>query len=235
MAVFEGPLGRREPSDWEHVERYPIRALTAPERPIGVPVVIGVPWYTEFDHPVKGRDGRWRVATDGRLTRVRGGHCVCLLPKDVTDRVSWWLFYNQGQEGACVGFGCSRCQSLLNRKRYDARWLYQTAQYGDEYANTPPEEGTSVRAGFDTMRQLGLKIVHGKNTSEALAAEGISANRWATNMQDVLTTLGRSNATEIPWLNSWGLRGYPHTVWVPVAVHERLESQGAEYGIVTDR
>ena len=29
-----------------------------------------------------------------------------------------------GPEGACVGFGCSRMMSLLNRKRYDARWLW---------------------------------------------------------------------------------------------------------------
>lgn len=228
-------MGRREPSDWRHVDRYPIRALAASARPVNVPVVIGIPWYTEFDRPVKGKDGRWRVATDGRLTQVRGGHCVCLPPVGLSDRLAWWIFYNQGREGACVGFGCSRCQSLLNRKRYDAPWLYHTAQYGDEYADTPPEEGTSVRAGFDVMRTIGLKITRGRVTSDALVVEGISANRWATNMQDVLTTLGRPSATEIPWLNSWGLRGYPHTVWVPVPVHEQLMSQGAEYGIGTDR
>jgi hypothetical protein len=97
----QGPLGRRPPTDFAHVERYP---LTEPRR-AGVvaptPVVIGVNWYVEFDRPEKDSKGRWWVARDGRLTTVRGGHCVCLRPAGSSDPDSWWEFYNQGDEGAC--------------------------------------------------------------------------------------------------------------------------------------
>ena len=54
-------LGRRVPTDFEHVERYPLRALAMAEQPANVPMAIGINWYREFDTPVRGRDGRWRV------------------------------------------------------------------------------------------------------------------------------------------------------------------------------
>ena len=227
-------LGRREPTDSEHVDRYPLRALAAEERPACVPMAIGVNWYSEFDHPVKGKDGRWRVAQDGRLTRIRGGHCLCLAPADYHDPISWWLYYNQGDEGACVGFGCSRMMSLLNRQRYDARWLYRQAQLVDDWEDTPPEEGTSVRAGLDILRKIGHRRVRGFRVSEPNPTDGIAANRWATDIDDVLATIGRSGADEIPWLNSWG-KDYPHLVWVPTEVHARLLREDGEYGVVTDR
>src|SRR6266511_2692525 len=40
-------LGRFIPDDWQHVERYPLSALTDEDRPTNSPVVIGVNWYTE--------------------------------------------------------------------------------------------------------------------------------------------------------------------------------------------
>lgn len=227
-------LGRRVPTDFVHIDRYPLRTLTAEERPTNVPVPIGVNWYQAFDRPVKGDDGRWRVAQDGQLGRIRGGHCVCLKPAKVEDPTSWWVYYNQGQEGACVGFGCSRAMSLLNRRRYDARWLYKQAQLVDEWADTPPEEGTSVRAGLDILRRVGHRRVRGFRTSEPNPTDGIAANRWATDIDDVLTALGRPGADEVPWLNSWG-KGYPHTVYVPTAVLERLLREDGEFGVVTDR
>lgn len=229
------PLGRREPTDWNHVERYPLRALTITERPMSVPMAIGVNWYTEFDRPVKGRDNRWRVAQDGKLTRIRGGHCLCLAPAFFNDSASWWGFYDQGAEGACVGFGCSRMMSLLNRHRYDGRWLYQQAQLVDDWPDTPPAEGTSVRAGLDILRTVGHRRVASRRPpSEPDPAEGIAANRWATDINDVLATIGRGGEGEIPWLNNWG-REYPHIVWVPTEVHARLLAEDGEYGVVTDR
>lgn len=229
-----GPLGRRVPTDFVHVDRYPLRALAAEARPVAVPMAIGVNWYAEFDQPVKGRDGRWRVAQDGRLSTVRGGHCVCLPPAGAHDPRSWQKFYNQGQEGACVGFGLSRMMSLLNRRRYDGRWLYRSAQLRDEWPDTPPAEGTSVRAGLDVLREVGHKVVRGVRIWQPVLQEGIAANRWATDTADVLTTLGRDDEDEIPWLNSWGM-DYPHMVYVPVSVIDRLRREDGEFGVVVDR
>jgi hypothetical protein len=226
-------LGRRVPTDFEHISQYPLQALAAEERPTNVPVPVGCNWYREFDSPVRGDDGRYRVAQNGQLTRVRGGHCVCLLPAKVSDSAGWWKFYDQGSEGACVGFGCSRAMSLLNRRRYDARWLYRQAQLVDEWSDTPPEEGTSVRAGLDVLRGQGLPRVRGLRVWEPDVREGIAANRWATDIDDVLATLGRPGADEVPWANSWGL-GYPRAVWVPTEVLERLLREDGEFGVLTD-
>ena len=74
-----GPLGRRPPSDWTHVDKYPLTARTAPAKP--TPVVIGVNWYAEFDKPQKDAQGHYWIARDAKLTTVRGGHCVCLKPQ----------------------------------------------------------------------------------------------------------------------------------------------------------
>lgn len=230
-----GFLGRRPPTDFSHIDKYPLRALPKDERPKDVPSPVGINWYAEFDRPVKGRDRRWRVAQDGRLTRIRGGHCICFMPPRVVDPVDWWQFYDQGEEGACVGFGISRAMSLLNRHRYDARRLYRQAQLIDEWEDTPPEEGTSVRAGLDVARDFGLAPVRGKRTPVLDVAEGIAVNRWATDIDDWLAALGRPGADEVPYLNSWGRSGYPHIVWMPTSVSERLQREGGEFAIITDK
>ena len=149
---MEGPLGRRPPERLDARRQVPADGAPAPAKPS--PVVIGVNWYAEFDKPQKDSNGRYWIARDAKLTRVRGGHCVCLKPKGHSDPDAWWEFYNQGAEGACVGFGISRLASQLNRKLYDGFWLYHEAQKIDEW---PGEDydGTSVRAGLDILRKRG--------------------------------------------------------------------------------
>jgi len=232
--VIELPLGRRAPADWRHVDRYPLTALRTPDRPVGVPSAVGVNWYVEFDRPTRGSDGRYRVAGDGRLTRVRGGHCVCFVPSPILDHPRWWEFYDQGHEGACVGFGTSRMMSIINRRRYDARWLYREAQLVDEWHDTPPGEGTSVRAGLDVLRVVGHRRVRGVRSGPIDPQAGIAANRWATSLQDWLVALSHPDAIEVPFTNSWG-RGYPRHVWMPVTLVERLLREDGEFAVVTDR
>lgn len=234
MTTTEGPLGRRIPTDWKHVDKYPLTALPVQQRPQGVPSPIGINWYPEFDKPVKGSDGRWRISAPSRTSRRRGGHCIAALPSPITDSTAWWLFYDQGKEGACVGFGCSRCMSILNRKRYDARWHYHLTQLNDEYSDTPPAEGTSVRAGLDTLRVKGHRAIRNGRSLEPDLIEGIAANRWATSIDDWLLALGRPGAEEVPLANSWG-RSYPHIVWMPTAAAERLLREDGEFPIITDR
>jgi hypothetical protein len=197
------------------------------------PVVIGVNWYVEFDEPEKDAEGHYWIARDAKLTKVRGGHCVCLKPKGSNDPDAWWDFYNQGNEGACVGFGVSRLTSQLNRKAYDGFWLYHEAQKVDEW---PGEDydGTSVRAGLDILRKRGhCEVKDGKTRAEAVA-EGIKTNRWARSVDDVLTTLGYAGLDYVDVLNSWG-RTYPHLTRMPATVLERLWKEDGEVGLVTDR
>src|SRR3954462_7912976 len=127
-------LGRRVPSDWRHYEKFALTPDTLPAGP--VPVVIGVNWYSNFDRPEQDSRQSWvHWIGRGDLGRIRGGHCVAVHPHGMSDLTSWWDFYNQGAEGACVGFGSSRLMTLMNRKRYWARWLWDWAKATDEYGS----------------------------------------------------------------------------------------------------
>ena len=220
---MEGPLGRRPPSDWTHVDKYPLTARSAPAKPS--PVVIGVNWYAEFDKPQKDANGHYWIARDAKLTKVRGGHCVCLKPKGHSDPDAWWDFYNQGTEGACVGFGISRLASQLNRKLYDGFWLYHEAQKIDEW---PGEDydGTSVRAGLDILRKRGhCAKSTGGSTKPEHDRRGDQANRWARSVDDVLPRSATAGLDYVDVLNSWG-RSYPHLTRMPAKVLERLWQRG---------
>lgn len=250
---MSGGLGRRVPTDWEHVTRFPLSALIAdPAHALVVPPPnseksLSLPW--------------------------------------------WWKTHDQGNEGACVGFGCSSMMSITNHAqrlattgqaityRYASRWLYQEAQLIDEWGETPPEEGTSVRAGCDILRERGhRRVQNGKIGSENIA-HGIAANRWAQSVDEVRAAIwaGLAVAIGVLWysnfdtpvlhngeywigrgdlggvrgghctslyrfsdrrqavrqMNSWGA-GYP-PVWIPYATLERLIDEYGEVAVIVDR
>lgn len=99
------------------------------------------------------------------------------------------LKYDQGTEGACVGFGSSWMTSILNRSFYDAPWLWDRAKERDEWADTNPGDGngTSVRAAMDVLRLLGHVKVWNGASQLADQSHGIAANRWATQVDEVRT------------------------------------------------
>ena len=231
-------LGRLVPTDWEHVEKYPLKmAENAPSTP--VPVTVGINWYSNFDTPVQ-KDGRWWIGLDSKnLGSIRGGHCVCMPHATNRDLKSWWIFYNQGREGACVGFGSSRMMSLLNRKRYDARWLWNEAKKVDEWPDTNPgdDNGTSVRAAMDVLRDQGHVQVIGKKDKPLNINAGIAANRWATNVDDLFSVLQNpvyQKLGAIPFVNSWG-EDYPQFTWMPCETWDRLMKEDGEFTMITDR
>lgn len=229
-------LGRLVPLDFNHIEKYPLTFSTTPNLP--VPVTIGVNWYSNFDSPVKGEDGRYWVGRSP-LGRIRGGHCVCIPSDYTTDAYAWYDYYDQGREGACVGFGSSRMMSLLNRKRYNARWLWNQAKAIDEFPETNPGDnnGTTVRAAMDVLRNVGhVKVVLGAD-KPARIGEGIAANRWAKTVDEVLSVLQSPRYAQlggVPFLNSWG-RSYPHKTWMPLEVLQRLLDEYGEATLITDR
>ena len=225
-------LGRYVPDDWRHVEQYPITALAEAERPSRRPVVIGVNWYSEMDDPERDEaSGEYFIARGGAktLTTIRGGHCVCLEPGGEPDQLVWQQFYDQGKEGACVGFGWSRCMTILNGgQRYSARWLWDRAKETDEWPETNPgdNDGTSVRAAAEILVGSGhvdWKDRYSDDDHLARAkyhadrTDGLRVFRWATSVDDVHQALGNPRADElsaVPVLNSWG-ESYPHRVWLP--------------------
>lgn len=243
--MAEGGLGRRIPTDWRHVAKFPLSAVQ-PET----------------------------VATVER---------ILLEPSK-----SWRRFYDQGHEGACVGFAGSQVMSILNSvpydtHYYDARWLWNQAKMIDEWTDTNPgdDNGTSVRAAMDVLRAQGhVRMIH-KKTLAAAPGEGILANRWATTVDEVRTCIAngipvelginwyslfdrpKQNDQEEWWIpadtdlghirgghaicvigasdlrqavqfpNSWGLE-YPVT-WMPYAILSRVLHEDGEATIISDR
>jgi hypothetical protein len=142
------PLGRRRPSDWRHIAKYPYRAV-APATATKVERTLPLPAY-----------------------RVR---------------------YDQEREGACVGFASSWMMSILNRRFYDARWLWDEAKKIDEWPETNPgdSEGTSVRAAMDVLRAAGHRRRYRGATYPANLNEGIAENRWCTTVDEIRTAIGK--------------------------------------------
>ena len=162
-------------------------------------------------------------------------------PFNWRDNTEWWEFYDQGAEGACVGFAWSRAMTHLNRKKYAARMLYHEAQRQDPWpggAYPGAEEfyeGTTVSAGGDVLRALGHRTVYAGVTSDWKLSEGVERYRWATDWNDVRKLLNLPDWLDgVPLNNSWG-RGYPHMVRLVDEVGEKLLADGGEAAIITDR
>lgn len=86
---------------------------------------------------------------------------------------------DQGNEGACVGFAWTH--ELAARPKVHglvtndlARSVYHEAQLIDEWAETPPEEGTSVLAGAKRMKERGY----------------LGEYRWCFSLRDLQLTVG---------------------------------------------
>lgn len=228
-------LGAKLPESKPYVSKYRMTPATYPYAP--TPGVLGTNWYSNFDDPQF--DGlRWWIGK-GDLGYVRGGHAICMLPGDYKDMWRWWYHYDQGFEGACVGFSWSRAMSLINRTRYDGRWLYKEAQLVDPWSDTPPEEGTSVDAGAQILFKRGHKALdqYTNVVKPENLLEGIAAYRWATSVDDVHAALHNDTADKlgaVPLLNSWGT-SYPRKVWLPDDVLDRLLQEDGEVAFFTDR
>lgn len=229
------PLGRLTPPDWTHVETHPFTALS--EVPTSVPVVLGINWPEGFDRPIKGRDGRYRIKYTGA---IRGGHCICAEPQAPTEQDVWpyHVFYDQGVEGACEGFGHSRALSLIYRKRFNAFWLYDDARRID--GNYPDGEGAYNRDACKALVKWGAhpqEKEHCVRTpwNNHTPAVSIKSYHWATDAEQVRQALGYGLATsEIPLLNSWGT-AYPETVYISLSDVQRLLAEEGEASVLVTK
>lgn len=152
-------LGRRAPSDYRHVEKYPLRAL--------LPRAVD-----HVEHLLN-------------------------LPTQYRDN------YVQ-PDGSCVGYSESWAMSILNRRFYDAHWLFEEARRTDEW---PGEDydGTSVRAGLDVLRNLGHRRVRAGRTYEPSISEGIDEFRWAQSVDEIRTVIaaGAPVVLGIDWFDGF--------------------------------
>jgi len=154
-----------------------------------------------------------------------------VVPPDGTEKSLglpwWWKQHDQGQEGSCVGFGCSTMMSVTNHYqrlvtegrdltyRYEPRWLYGEAQLVDEWSDTPPEEGTSVNAGCKILKDVGHRRVQNGVAGEPNLASGISAYRWATTVDELRAAIysGLAVAIGVNWYSDFDQPVYKDSEW----------------------
>jgi hypothetical protein len=116
--------------------------------------------------------------------------------------------YVQGTSNACVGYSLSWMMSILNRRFYDAPWLWQRAKQVDGWTgNDGPNDtnGTYLRAGLDVLRHEGHRRHFRGQTREVDMSEGIKANRWAANVDEIRTAIsdGTPVVLGINWYSSF--------------------------------
>lgn len=100
---------------------------------------------------------------------------------------------DQGNLGSCVGNGfaydlAARPVEVGGVTEATALKIYHLAQQLDQWASTPPQEGTSVIAGAKATKQLWPKA--------------FDSYRWAFGLNDVVMSLGYNSPVilGIPWL-----------------------------------
>lgn len=232
-------LGRIQPPDDKHLRRYRLTADTAPTVPTSG--VAGIWWYEAFEEPVL-RNGFYWIGHQADWGPVLGGHAIACLSPHQKDATDWWRSFYIQPDGSCTGFSTCRVLSLANRRRYAAHELYEQAQLIDELADTPPEEGSTVRAACEVARVRGPRVVRAGHVGEPSLADGISAYRWPLTMEEVAASLSPLDRGKVildrgylQFLQSWG-PSYPHLVRMPLeAAYRLLFREDGEYAIPTDR
>lgn len=132
--------------------------------------------------PVKRADPdpQWfgrRVSYDLRDAAYRASNFRLLKPRTVAGVTNrYWNLgptLDQGPTPRCVAFSWLTLLGagpVTNRKNLpDPQFVYDEAQRSDEFSDTPPEGGTSVRAGAEVLRGLGYigSYVWGESVRQA--------------------------------------------------------------------
>lgn len=128
---------------------------------------------------------------------------------------SWHPLHDQGEEGACVGFGTSMMQAINNTiecvkqgaknpyVRYNPFWLWDRAKEIDPWPDTNPgdENGTLVSSACTILQTRGHVIWENEADPHSYSAElktaGIAAVRWARTMDEVRTAIANDQALSI--------------------------------------
>ncbi len=121
-------------------------------------------------------------------------HTVDHVEKTLKLQYGYRKKYDQENEGACVGFASSWMMSILNRRFYKAKWLWDQAKTVDQWPYTNPGDGkgTSVRAAMDILRDVGhIRIFRNREYPPEIK-EGIKENRWAKTVDEVRTVISKN-------------------------------------------
>lgn len=221
----------RPPHNRDHEQRYNVALL---EQQTAGPVVIGMPWYEAFDEPILDKERGWFLPDDlDSLGQIRGGHAVCVRPPFMREPSDAYTYYNQGMEGACVGFAVSRAATFQHRVLFAGRPLYLQAQKIDDW---PGENysGTSVMAGMRVLAEQGPYKATPENTRRTYRGP-VKKYRavsylWANSVEQVHNLALASDEPFIRIVNSWGA-SYPYEVRMSDKLLAHIIEKGAEIAV----
>lgn len=124
----------------------------------------------------------------------------------------WHKTHNQGQEGACVGFGTSMMLTITNLHEsakagidplpnfhYNPWWLWDRSKEVDGFSDTKPGDnnGTTVRAALDTLKKRGHVRWKDERTRNSIILpprrdDKILSYKWATTIDEVRTSINNA-------------------------------------------
>lgn len=260
----EHPLGRREPTDFEHVEKYPFSAV-APVTVAAVERVLRLPWWG-FSHD-QGKEGSCvghGVTMERAITNIAQAQLLGLLrtgrrydPIDLWNeakKIDEWDDTNPGDDNGTsvrAAYDIARekglCRVTFMRMGPEGvpvpfRPLSRDRAEGIErnrWARTTDEVRTAIAGGVPVAIGVGWYTNFDRPVSKASPAGG-------TEMWIGEGSLGRRRGGHCVCLygasderqafklkNSWGPE-YP-LVWMPYDTLQRLIDEHGEVAIVTDR
>jgi hypothetical protein len=179
--MTERGFGRLPASDDRHLRRFSLTPETMPTEP--TPVVFGINWREGWQRgQLVQKDGAYWLPPRAKWGAVAGGHAICSEPPELRDRAEWWQAFDQGNTPRCVDWAISRQQTLRNRRLQAPGHLYPIAQQIDEW---PGEdyEGTSVRAGEEVARTVGMWRRRAGQDTGPFPEDGISTYRWGARLR----------------------------------------------------
>lgn len=239
-------LGRRTPDNWEHVEKYPLRAIAEPVSNFTVNNILALPtWHAKHNQGQEGSCvGHGKAMTLAILNTIQRRNAGTL---PYTQRYNPFWIWNRSKErdewsdtnpgdnnGTSVNASCSVVRDLgapkwgsetpyLNYGIHAYRWATDVDMMRQCLAfGVPITIGVDWYTNFDNPVGGGTSIYIGK---------GDLGRRRGGHSVCIYGASDRRQAFRIK--NSWGSE-YP-LVWMPYETMEKLLNDGGEAAIITDR
>jgi hypothetical protein len=115
----------------------------------------------------------------------------------------WIAPQDQGNIGACVGYGCSWMKSYYDKQLFNAYWLYKRAQAIDGDPGTKGDnDGAYIWAAGDVLRKEGHALY--KTTTPSMDYK-ILSYYWAKSIDEIRTAAasGYPPTFGIPWFSNF--------------------------------
>jgi len=241
MLPHPGGLGRRVPTDWKHVEKYPFSAV-APTTPEKVERVLRMPSWAHLYYN-QAAEGACVGFGESQMMSILNHHRYdARWLWNVAKLIDEWADTNPGDDnGTSVRAGCDvlRLQGhvqVLRGKDQEVnpaegiaanRWATKVDEIRASIA-----AGVPVALGINWYDAFDYPSPYGSSTDYFVGHDRQLGNIRGGHCVCAMGASDRRQA--ICFTNNWGA-DYPRKVWLPYPITQRLIDEDVEAAIVTDR